>query len=67
MKGCGKPVDTISDRDIEWFYRISPDDLAINKKDLYMIFEDKNMPDDVKAAIKEVFPDIRRKKKFWFR
>jgi hypothetical protein len=67
MKGCGKHIDIISDRDIEWFYRISPDGLAINKKDLHMIMEDKTMPDDVKAAVRQAFPEIGRRKRFWFR
>lgn len=56
---------------IEWFYKIHPEGLAINEKDLHMILEDKDMPEeDVKKAIREVFPELENKKtikKFWFR
>lgn len=67
MKGCDKPIEPISDRDIEWFYKISPDGLAMNEKDLHMMMEDKNMPKEVKKAIEEIFPEQKvRKKRFWF-
>ena len=67
MKDCGRAIEVISDRDIEWFYKISQTGLAIPEKDLHMIIEDKNMPADTKKAIKEVFPELERKKKrFWF-
>jgi hypothetical protein len=32
-----------------------------------MIMEDKTMPDDVKAAVRQAFPEIGRRKRFWFR
>lgn len=66
MKGCGKPIRIIRDRDIEWFYKISPDGLAIPEKDLHMILEDKNMPKEVKEAVKEAFPELKRRKRFGF-
>jgi hypothetical protein len=64
MKGCGKRIDIISDIDIEWFYKINAEGLAMDKKDLHKILEDKKMPDDVKAAVKRVFPDLEKRKKF---
>lgn len=66
MKDCDKPVKIISDKDIDWFYRISPEGLAIREKDLHMILEDKNMPNDVKEAVKNVFPELKRRKRFGF-
>jgi hypothetical protein len=65
MKGCSRSVDAISDRNIEWFYKISPGGLAINEQDLHMIIEDKSMPKDAKEAVKEAFPRLKRKR-FWF-
>jgi hypothetical protein len=67
MKGCGKRIDVISDTDIVWFYRIIPDGLAINKKDLHIILEDKTMPNYVKAAVRQVFPELEKRKRIWFR
>ena len=58
MKGCGRPVDVVSDVDIEWFYKISPEGLAMNEADLHMILKDNNMPKDVKKTVRKVFPDI---------
>jgi hypothetical protein len=58
MKGCGNPVETVSDADIEWFYKISPEGLAMNEADLHMILKDDNMPKDVKKTVRKVFPDI---------
>ena len=66
MKGCGKPIETISEKDIGWLYKISPNGLSMNEKDLHMTLEDKNMPKEVKEAIKEVFPELKRKKRFGF-
>ena len=66
MKRCGNPIETISDRDIEWLYKIDPNGLAMNEKDLDMLLEDKNMPKEVKEAVKEVFPDLKGRKRFWF-
>lgn len=66
MKGCSKPVKIISDKDIEWFYKISPGGLAMQQQDLHMILEDKNMPKDVKEAVKDVFPELKRRKRFGF-
>lgn len=66
MKGCGKPIETISDKDIEWLYKISPNGLAISEKDLHKMLDDKNMPKEVKEAVKEAFPELKRKKRFGF-
>jgi hypothetical protein len=55
MKGCGKPTLIISPVDIKWFYKINERGLCINRKDLYMITEDPNMPNNVKKQIQEVF------------
>ena len=66
MKGCKKPVDIISETDIEWFYKISPEGLAINEADLHKILEDKNMPKDVKGMVREAFPRLKKKGfRFW--
>lgn len=65
MKGCGEPVDAISNRDIEWFYKINEAGLTIDEMDLPMIIKDKNMPDEVKRSIKEVFPGLWKRGKFW--
>jgi hypothetical protein len=66
MKGCELSVDAISDADVEWFYKISPEGLAINQADLHMILEDKNMPKEVKEMIKQAFPDVKKKGfRFW--
>jgi hypothetical protein len=66
MKGCELSVDVISERDIDWFYKIIPTGLSINEDDLNKILKDRNMPDDVKNAIREIFPNAE-KKRFWFR
>lgn len=31
-----------------------------------MILEDKNMPNEVKEAVKDVFPELKRRKRFGF-
>ena len=31
-----------------------------------MILEDKNMPNEVKEAVKEAFPELKRRKRFGF-
>lgn len=67
MKGCGKPIETISDKDIEWLYKISPNGLAMHEKDLDKILEDKTMPKEVKDTVKEVFPGLKGRKRFWFK
>jgi hypothetical protein len=66
-KDCGQRIDAISDMDIEWFYKINPTGLAINEKDLNMILSDRNMPEDVKKSLMEVFPGLKKKKRFWSR
>ena len=66
MKGCKLSVDVISEREIDWFYKINPTGLAISEKDLKMIIRDKNMPEVVKNAIAEIFPRAMRKNRFWF-
>jgi len=66
MKGCENSVDIISEIDIEWFYKISPAGLAINKNDLDKILKDKNMPKDVKGLVREAFPRLKQKGfRFW--
>ncbi len=69
MKECRKPVNVKSSMDIDWFYKISPTGLSINRSDLHKILEDKNMPNEVKEKIKEVFPESMGRKgiKKWFR
>ena len=67
MKDCRKSIETISDKDIEWLYKISPNGLAINEKDLHKMLDDKNMLKEVKEAVKEVFPELKDRKRFWFR
>jgi hypothetical protein len=64
MKDCDNPVDMVSDVDIEWFYNISPSGLAINEQDLHMILKDRNMPQDVKDRVREIFPAAQKKKRF---
>lgn len=66
MKGCGKPIDIISDKNIEWLYKISPNGLAMNEKDLNRLLEDKNMPNEVKETVREVFPQLKKRKRFGF-
>jgi hypothetical protein len=67
MKDCGRPVETVSNKDIEWFYKINSNGLAINEKDLHKILEDKSIPQDVKEAVQQAFPEAKGRKKFWFR
>jgi hypothetical protein len=67
MKGCGRPIETVSDREIEWLYKINPNGLAMNERDLHKMLEDRNMPKEVKEAVKEVFPELKHRKRFWFR
>ncbi|AIF83577.1 hypothetical protein NTE_01514 [Candidatus Nitrososphaera evergladensis SR1] len=66
MKGCENSADAVSTVDIEWFYRISPSGLAINEQDLHMILKDRNMPQDVKDRVREIFPAVPEKKKRFF-
>lgn len=65
MKSCGEHIEMVSERDIEWFYKINESGLSIDEKDLPMIIKDKNMPDEVKQSIKELFPGLERRRKFW--
>lgn len=66
MKGCEKPVDIVSEIDVEWFYKISPEGLAMNEADLGKILEDKNMPKDVKDLVRNAFPHLKKKGfRFW--
>lgn len=58
MKGCDNPVEVVSDTEIEWFYRISPEGLAINEADLHMILKDSNMPKGVKKLVRQAFPHV---------
>jgi hypothetical protein len=55
MKGCAKSTLIVSPIDIKWFYKINERGLCINKRDLYKIIEDPNMPKDVKKQIQKVF------------
>lgn len=59
MKDCRESIDKVSDIEIEWFYKISPNGLAIPEKDLDMILKDRNMPKDVKKAVKEIIPYLQ--------
>lgn len=59
-------MDIISDKNIEWLYKISPNGLAMNEKDLSRLLEDKNMPDEVKESVREVFPQLKKRKRFGF-
>jgi hypothetical protein len=66
MKGCDKPVDVISETDVEWFYKISSEGLAINETDLGKILADRNMPEDVKNIVRDTFPHLKKKGfRFW--
>ncbi|MGI0006038.1 MAG: hypothetical protein ACREAO_03980 [Nitrososphaera sp.] len=58
MKGCANPIEAVSDLDIEWFYKISPEGLAMNEADLHMILKDGNMPKDVKKLVRQAFPHV---------
>ena len=58
MKGCGRPIRAISQTDVEWFYQISPAGLAIDKKDLRKILQDKNIPIESKRKVQAVFPEL---------
>ena len=58
MKGCANSVEAISDLDIEWFYKISPEGLAMNEADLHMILKDGNMPKDVKKLVRQAFSHV---------
>ena len=58
MKECGGSIIVVSPIDIKWFYKINESGLCINRKDLHMIVEDRNMPKDVKKTIQRVFPHL---------
>jgi hypothetical protein len=66
MKGCGKPIDAISDKDIEWLYKISQNGLTMSEDDLDRLLGDKNMPKEVKETVREAFPELKRRKRFGF-
>jgi hypothetical protein len=61
MKDCGRPTVIISSIDIQWFYKINESGLCLNRKDLHMILEDRNMPKDVKITILNLSQDRRKK------
>jgi hypothetical protein len=66
MKGCEKSIDIVSEIDIEWFYRISLEGLAINEADMHRILEDRNMPTEVKDMVRKIFPHLKKKGiRFW--
>ena len=65
MKGCSKQIEVVSKADLEWLYKISPDGLAMNEKDLRKVLGDKDMPKEVKDGLKEAFPELK-KRRFWF-
>lgn len=65
MKDCSKQIEVVSNADIEWLYKISPNGLAMSEKDLHKMLNDKNMPKEVKEAVKAAFPELKRKR-FWF-
>lgn len=58
MKGCANSITTVSDLDIDWFHKISPEGLAINKADLHMILKDGNIPKNVKKLVLQAFPHV---------
>ena len=58
MKGCGKAIIIISPLDIDWFYKINPHGLCIERKELHKIAEDPNIPKDAKNKVKEVFSEF---------
>jgi hypothetical protein len=62
MKDCGRPTLIISPIDIKWFYKINKSGLCINRKDLYMLIEDQNMPKDVKKTVLRIFPHLEGRK-----
>lgn len=66
MKGCSKPIETVSDKDIEWLYKINPNGLTMNERDLHRLLEDKSMPKEVKEIVREAFPELKRRKRFGF-
>lgn len=57
-KECNKTTKLMSPVDIDWFYKINKSGLCIDKNDIHMIIEDKNMPQDVKKQIEKVFSNI---------
>ena len=66
MSECEKSVDIVSEIDIEWFYRISPEGLSMNEADIHKILEDRNMPKGVKDMVKRIFPHLKKKGlRFW--
>ena len=67
MKDCGGDIQVISNAEIDWFYRISESGLAIREEDLHMIIEDKNMPDETKSRLIQVFPVLKKRRRFWSR
>jgi len=62
MRDCGRPTVIISPIDIQWFYKINESGLCINRKDLHMIIEDQNMPQNVKKTILRIFPHLEARK-----
>jgi hypothetical protein len=62
MKDCGRPIVIISPIDIKLFYKINESGLCVNRKDLRMILEDRNMPKDVKKIIVRIFPHLKERK-----
>jgi hypothetical protein len=62
MKDCGRPIVIISPIDIKLFYKINESGLCVNRKDLRMILEDRNMPKDVKKTIVRIFPHLKERK-----
>ncbi|MGI0020626.1 MAG: hypothetical protein ACREAY_09165, partial [Nitrososphaera sp.] len=58
MKGCANPAEPVNNIDVEWFYKISPEGLAINEADLHMILKDNNMPKDVKKLVRQAFRHV---------
>jgi hypothetical protein len=62
MKDCERPTVIISPIDIKWFYKINELGLCINRNDLHMITEDRNMLKDVKKTILKIFPHLEERK-----
>jgi hypothetical protein len=57
MRDCGRPTVIICPVDMQWFFKINESGICINKKDLHMIIEDRNIPKDAKKTA-SIHPSI---------
>jgi hypothetical protein len=58
MRDYGRPTVIISPVDIQWFFKINESGICINRKDLHMIIEDRNMLKDAKKTA-SIHPSIK--------